>query len=138
MDDAMTPRQTALQVLGTLPDDSSWDEVLRTLRSARRFAEGYGDGGEMIARETGPAWSVEQPAEQVTGEAAMRSYDVVVERDEEGWFVGSVPGLAGCHTQARTIEQLLERIGEVIELCLEASGSTGTRFVGIRRVTVPA
>lgn len=134
----MTPRQTALQVLGSIPEESSWDDVLRTLRSARRFAEGDGADGGMIARETGPAWAVEQPAEQLTGEAAMRSYDVVVERDEEGWFVGSVPGLAGCHTQARTVEQLLERVVEVIELCLEAPGNTGTRFVGIRRVTVPA
>jgi predicted RNase H-like HicB family nuclease len=135
----MTPRQTALQVLSSLPDDCSWDEVLRTLRGAAGWAAAAESGTAEEVREVGPAWVVEHPAERATGEeAAMRSYDVVVERDEEGWFVGSVPGLAGCHTQARTLEQLLERIREVIALCLEASGGAGTRFVGIRRVTVPA
>lgn len=135
----MTPRQTALQVLSSLSDDASWNEVLRTLRGAAGWSGAREGGSADEVREVGPAWVVERPAERATGEAAaMRSYDVVVERDEEGWFVGSVPGLAGCHTQARTLEQLLERVREAIVLCLEASGGAGTAFVGIRRVTVPA
>lgn len=134
----MTPRQTAMDLLAGLPEDCSWDEVLRTLRSAAAYAPGSGDAGTMLVREVGTGWAVEQRAEHATGEATMRSYDVVVERDEDGWFVGSVPGVQGCHTQARTLDQLLERVREAIGLCLEEAQSGGSRFVGIRRVTVPA
>jgi hypothetical protein len=42
-----------------------------------------------------------------------RIFDVIVERDEEGWLVASVPGLHGCHTQARTLEHVMERVREV-------------------------
>lgn len=65
-------------------------------------------------------------------------YDVVIERDAEGWYVGSVPALRGCHTQGRTVEQLLERVREGIALCLEVTdGRAGdTGFVGVRRVSV--
>ena len=48
-----------------------------------------------------------------------REFLVVVERDEEGYLVASVPSLKGCHTQARSMDELMERIGEAIELCLE-------------------
>jgi predicted RNase H-like HicB family nuclease len=48
-----------------------------------------------------------------------RQFDVVVEKDSDGFFVASVPALAGCHTQARSLDQLMERIKEAIELCLE-------------------
>jgi predicted RNase H-like HicB family nuclease len=48
-----------------------------------------------------------------------REYDVVVERDGEGFYVASVPALPGCHTQARSLDDLTERIKEAIELCLE-------------------
>jgi predicted RNase H-like HicB family nuclease len=47
-----------------------------------------------------------------------RTFGVVIERDEEGFFVASVPELRGCHTQARTLDVLVERIREAIELCL--------------------
>jgi predicted RNase H-like HicB family nuclease len=51
-----------------------------------------------------------------------REYDVVVERDGEGFYVASVPALPGCHTQARSLGDLMERIKEAIELCLEVQG----------------
>ena len=50
----------------------------------------------------------------------MREFTVVIERDEDGWLVGTVPALRGCHTQARNMEDLLENIKEAILLCLEA------------------
>lgn len=59
-----------------------------------------------------------------------RGFEVVEEQDSDGWFVASVPALAGCHTQARTRIELRERIVEAIDLCLEASlpaGSTRAR-----------
>jgi predicted RNase H-like HicB family nuclease len=48
-----------------------------------------------------------------------RQFDVVIERDEEGIYVASVPQLPGCHTQAESLDQLMDRIREAIELCLE-------------------
>ena len=48
-----------------------------------------------------------------------QKFNVVIERDEDGYFVASVPVLRGCHTQAKSIEVLMKRIREAIELCLE-------------------
>ena len=69
-----------------------------------------------------------------------RQFDVVVERDSEGYFVGSVPALPGCHTQAKSLDELMSRIREAIELCLEVQGQPieDLDFVGVQRVTVEA
>lgn len=69
-----------------------------------------------------------------------REFDVVVERDEEGWYVASVPALPGCHTQARCLDDLMERIREAILLYLEAENAPAEtlEFVGIQRVRIPA
>jgi predicted RNase H-like HicB family nuclease len=48
-----------------------------------------------------------------------REFSVIIEKDEKGWFVATVPGLKGCHTQARSMDKLMVRIREAIELCLE-------------------
>jgi predicted RNase H-like HicB family nuclease len=48
-----------------------------------------------------------------------RQFTVVIERDDEGWLVGSVPALPGCHTQARSMDELLDRMREAIRLCLD-------------------
>lgn len=47
-------------------------------------------------------------------------FKVLIERDEDGWYVASVPELPGCHTQAKTLETLRPRIKEAIELVLDA------------------
>ena len=67
-----------------------------------------------------------------------RQFDVVVEKDSEGFFVASVPALAGCHTQARSLDELMVRIKEAIELCLEVQDDDTEElaFVGVQRVTV--
>ena len=67
-----------------------------------------------------------------------QEFSVVVERDEEGYYVASVPALPGCHTQARSLDKLMERIREAIELCLEVEHetATATEFIGVQRVTV--
>ncbi len=69
-----------------------------------------------------------------------RQFDVVVERDAEGYFVASVPALPGCHTQARSLDDLMARIREAISLCLEVQGQSAEEldFIGIQRVTVQA
>jgi predicted RNase H-like HicB family nuclease len=67
-------------------------------------------------------------------------FDVVVERDQEGYYVASVPALPGCHTQARSLDELMERVREAIALCLEVAGeeTTSLDFIGVQRVSVPA
>jgi predicted RNase H-like HicB family nuclease len=67
-----------------------------------------------------------------------KEFSVVVERDREGFYVASVPELKGCHTQAKSLDELMERIREAAELCLEARGEDleGLEFVGVRRLTL--
>jgi len=68
-----------------------------------------------------------------------REFTVVIERDEDGYLVGSVPSLPGCHTQARSMDELLERVKEAIQLCLDVAGEEkeeGLELVGIQRVAV--
>ena len=67
-----------------------------------------------------------------------REFNVVIERDSAGFYVASVPELHGCHTQARSLDKLLSRIKEAIELCLEVEdfGHTSTEFVGVQRVAL--
>ena len=69
-----------------------------------------------------------------------QQFDVVVEKDSEGFFVASVPVLPGCHTQAKSLDTLMERIREAIELCLEVEGNTvePLDFVGVQRISVAA
>ena len=49
-------------------------------------------------------------------------FNVIIEKDSEGFLVASVPELHGCHTQAKTMDELLSRIQEAISLCLEEYG----------------
>jgi len=67
-------------------------------------------------------------------------FDVIIERDEKGYFIASVPSLPGCHTQAKSLDVLMERIREAIELCLEVEGTLPEPldFVGVQRVTIAA
>ena len=67
-----------------------------------------------------------------------KEYDIVIERDTAGNLIASVPGLAGCHTQARSLDELMVRIKEAILLCLEVQGDEpdSLEFVGIQRMRV--
>ena len=67
-----------------------------------------------------------------------REFSVVIERDEEGFYVGSVPELPGCHTQAKSLDTLMKRVREAIALCLEVRGEAPVcnEFIGVQRVTV--
>jgi predicted RNase H-like HicB family nuclease len=68
----------------------------------------------------------------------MREFTVVIEQDEEGYYIADVPQLKGCHTQARSLDELLERIKEAIQLCLEVYGeeTPKTNLIGIQKVAV--
>ena len=52
-------------------------------------------------------------------EVTKREFYVIIERDEDGYYVGEVPQLKACYSQGETIDELLVNIKEVIELCLE-------------------
>ena len=67
-----------------------------------------------------------------------RVFNVIIERDAEGYHIASVPELRGCHTQARSLDTLMKRIREAIELCLEVEGEevSPQEFIGIQRVLV--
>ncbi len=67
-----------------------------------------------------------------------KEFNMIIERDSEGYYVGSVPPLQGCHTQAKSLDELMERIREAIELCLEVQGESteSLDFVGVQRVRV--
>ena len=66
-----------------------------------------------------------------------QTYNIVIEKDEDGVFVGSVPELPGCHTQAITLDKLIARMRESIELYLEVEGEPALmEFMGVQRLTV--
>ena len=69
-----------------------------------------------------------------------REFDVIIERDADDTYVASVPALPGCHTQAKSLDELMRRINEAILLCLEVQGEDvqQNEFVGIQRVMVEA
>ncbi|HEY9702130.1 MAG TPA: type II toxin-antitoxin system HicB family antitoxin [Allocoleopsis sp.] len=65
-------------------------------------------------------------------------FNVIIEKDSDGYLVASVPSLKGCHTQAKTFDQLMERIKEAIELCLEIEEDNWEKpeFLGVQRVAI--
>jgi predicted RNase H-like HicB family nuclease len=76
-----------------------------------------------------------------TGAIKMnREFDVVIERDTEGYYVASVPALRGCHTQAKSLDDLMERVKEAVELCLGVEGEEvePLSFVGVQRISIAA
>jgi len=68
-----------------------------------------------------------------------REFTVVIEKDEDGYFVGTVPQLQGCHTQAKSLDKLMQRMKEAVLLCLEEEGLVGDgelQFIGVQRIAV--
>jgi predicted RNase H-like HicB family nuclease len=67
-----------------------------------------------------------------------RDFSVIIERDTDGFYVGTVPSLRGCHTQARSLDELMDRVREAIEVCLEAQGESlePLDFIGIQTIRV--
>lgn len=57
----------------------------------------------------------------------LQQFKIIIEQDEDGYFVASVPSLPGCHTQAKTLPELKKRIQDAISLCLEVA-KTDSRY----------
>ena len=70
----------------------------------------------------------------------IKEFTIVIEQDEDGIYVASVPELEGCHTQARTLDELKERMKEAIELYLEVESDlvdeVPLEFIGVQKVEV--
>ena len=68
----------------------------------------------------------------------VQNFTVVIEKDEDGYYVGYVPSIRGCHTQGKTLDDLMKNIKEAIELCLEVEKKEiePERFVGVQTVEV--
>jgi predicted RNase H-like HicB family nuclease len=76
---------------------------------------------------------------ELLGEVPMaKEFSVIIERDAEGYYVASVPALRGCHTQARSLDELMERVREAVELCLEVQDESvePLDFIGVQKITV--
>jgi len=67
-----------------------------------------------------------------------KDFNVIIEKDEDGFYVATVPTLKGCHTQAKSLDVLMERIKEAIELCLENQSEPiyPIDFIGVQKITV--
>jgi predicted RNase H-like HicB family nuclease len=67
-----------------------------------------------------------------------RKFTVVIEQDEDGYYVATVPALRGCHTQAKTLDTLMKRVREVVQLCLQEddSNSAPLELIGIQQISV--
>ena len=67
-----------------------------------------------------------------------REFYVVIERDEDGVFIGEVPQLRGCYTQGKTLDELMKNIQEVIHLCLEEEPELEDlpEFLGVQKVII--
>ncbi len=67
-----------------------------------------------------------------------RIFNIIIERGEDGYYIGTVPELKGCHTQGKSLDELIENIKEAIQLCLEVEGEPEqtSELVGIQRIEV--
>ncbi len=73
--------------------------------------------------------------------AGKREFYVIIEEGEDGYLIAEVPQLKGCYTQAKSLDELMKRVKEAIQLCLEdeevrAEHAENARFIGIQKVTV--
>lgn len=71
-------------------------------------------------------------------ERKIYNFTVLIEQGEDGLYVASVPDIQGCYTQGKTVAQVLDRVKEAIEVCLEADKEDiePMRFVGVQQVQV--
>lgn len=68
----------------------------------------------------------------------QKKYTVVIEKDEDGWFVSEVLELPGCHTQAKTMDELISRTKEAIKVYRESESlpKSSEKFIGIQQIEV--
>lgn len=64
--------------------------------------------------------------------------NVIIEKDESGYYVATVPSIPGCHTQAKSLDALMKRVREAIDLCLEVQKEpvSSSEFIGVQRISL--
>jgi len=67
-----------------------------------------------------------------------KKYTIIIEKDEEGWFTSEVIELPGCHTQSKTMDELIERTKEAIKAYLQTDKDIdiSQKFVGVQQIEV--
>lgn len=63
-------------------------------------------------------------------------FTVLIEQDEDGIYVAKVPDIQGCYTQGKSVPEVLERVREAIQVCLEAEEVESLKFIGVQRIEV--
>lgn len=69
----------------------------------------------------------------------MGEYNIIIEKGEDGYLLSDVVELPGCHTQAKTLDELMKRTKEAISLYLKCEGepsNSRNRFIGVQRIAV--
>lgn len=66
--------------------------------------------------------------------STKRTYTVLIEQDEDGIYVAKVPDIPGCHTQGKTVSEVMERIKEAIQACSKDEDVEPLKFIGIQQV----
>jgi len=68
----------------------------------------------------------------------MEEFNIIIEQGEDGYLISEVVGLPGCHTQAKSFDELIKRTKEAISLCLkyEKPLETHERFLGIQKIMI--
>ena len=62
---------------------------------------------------------------------------IIIEIDEDGYYIVSCPVFKGCHSYGETVDEAMENIKEVIEMCLEENKVEElNKFVGFRELEV--
>lgn len=71
-------------------------------------------------------------------ERQIYNFTVLIEQGEDGWYVATLPDIQGCYTQGKTVAQVLDRVKEAIEVCLEADKEEiePMKFVGVQQVQI--
>lgn len=65
------------------------------------------------------------------------SFPVIIEVDEDGFYIVSCPMFKGCHSYGKTVEEALENIKEAIELCMEEiTEQELNKYIGIRTIEI--
>jgi len=63
-----------------------------------------------------------------------KEFNVIIEEGEDGYLISEVVELPGCHTQAKTLDNLMERTKEAISLCLEEESPNKEKFLGLQKI----
>lgn len=134
---AISVRSTLLEAIEALPAQATWEEAFRAVVDTMAADQSTARPAERAAGVVSePLMEYVVAAKRGVGDG--RSFLVIVERDDDGYYIGSAPALRGCHTQGRTLDDLMANMREAIELWLEGPNEPlpPMQFVGVQQVLI--